>query len=124
MTYQKCDGLLAETHVAQWLTAQGYEVLKRNYRKRFGEIDLIVRKDNLLCFVEVKARKNPAFSMMEIIVPSKQRKLIAVAKEFLMHYGYGELICRFDVALVNDNGSREVVYIPNAFTEQESGYWG
>ena len=67
-------GKKGEDIVAKKLKSEGFSILHRNYRKRFGEIDIIAVKKDLLIFVEVKMRKNPLFDLSYLIVPSKQKK--------------------------------------------------
>lgn len=50
-------GQWAETSVARYLKQKGYSILDRNYKQKWGEIDIIVQKGKLLVFVEVKANK-------------------------------------------------------------------
>jgi putative endonuclease len=50
-------GYLAENIAARYLQGGGYEVIDRNYRKPWGEIDVIARQDNTIIFVEVKANR-------------------------------------------------------------------
>lgn len=117
MNYQIQKGKEGELLVAQYLQKQGYTVICQNYRKRFGEIDLIAQKNDTLAFVEVKWRRNPLIDSAELIGPSKQKKIISIAKEFLSKHNDLEVVCRFDVALIEDNNnSIELRYIPNAFT--------
>lgn len=47
-----------ELKAVDYLDSRGYEILERNYRCNFGEIDIIARKDGIVCFVEVKTRRN------------------------------------------------------------------
>ena len=47
-----------ESRAAEWLEDIGYEILSRNFRSSYGEIDLIARQGACLVFVEVKYRKN------------------------------------------------------------------
>jgi len=111
MNYRITKGKEGELLVAQHLQKEGYTVITHNYRKRFGEIDLIVQKDDTIAFVEVKWRHNP------LIGPSKQKKIIAIAKEFLSKHTNLDVVCRFDVALIEENNnSINLLYIPNAFT--------
>jgi len=117
MSYRIDKGKEGELLVAQHLKKQGYHLIAQNYRKRFGEVDLIVQKDDILAFVEVKWRHNPLVDPAELIGPSKQKKIISIAKEFLSKHTYSEIVCRFDVALIEEtNNSINLQYIPNAFT--------
>lgn len=105
--------------MAQYLQKNGYTIITQNYRKRFGEIDIIAKKNDTLAFVEVKWRNNPLIDSAELIGPSKQKKIISIAKEFLSKHTHLEVICRFDVALIEQrtNKSINLQYIPNAFTD-------
>ena len=117
MNYRIEKGKEGELLVAQYLQKQGYAIVTKNYRKRFGEIDLIATKGDTLAFVEVKWRRNPLVDPAELIGPSKQKKIIFIAKEFLSKHTDLDVVCRFDVALIEDNNnSINLQYIPNAFT--------
>jgi len=114
-------GSQGEDLVADWLISTGFTILERNYRKNFGEIDLIAGKDNLVSFIEVKTRQSRYFDLSQVITESKQRKLILTAKHYLLKAGHKNKIYRFDVALVEKveqkDSDFEIKYIPNAFTE-------
>lgn len=116
MNSKKSIGNYGEALVATRLEREGFSIEARNYTKRYGEVDIIASKPNLIVFVEVKNRFNPLFDMTELIPRSKQRKLIAVAKAFLANYHTTQVTCRFDVALVTQ--SQEITYIENAFTQE------
>ncbi len=116
MNSKKSVGNYGEQLVANQLEREGYTIQARNYTKRYGEVDIIASKKDVIAFVEVKNRFNPLFDMTELIPRSKQRKLAAVAKAFLAHYHTTEVTCRFDVALVTR--SQEISYIENAFTHE------
>jgi len=106
-----------EQAVADYLKEQGFTIIARNYRQRYGEIDLIGRKKNMLTFVEVKTRTHQFIDPAEVIVSSKQRKIILTAYTFLNEYAYTDMECRFDIALVNH--AHEIHYIANAFAESD-----
>ena len=105
--------------VAQHLIKDGFTILEYNYRKKGGEIDLIASKPGLLVFVEVKMRQENYFDLGDVITPSKQRKIIAVAKNYIgLKGGTFEQSYRFDVALLQGTQTGlELTYIPNAFNE-------
>ncbi len=114
--YRIQKGKEGELLVAQHLQKQGYKILTQNYRKRFGEVDVIAQKDDTLAFVEVKWRHNPLIDPAEVISPSKQKKITSIAKHFLSQHNEIEVVCRFDVALIEENNnSIELRYIENAF---------
>lgn len=62
---------------------EGYEVLARNFRTRRGEIDLVVQKEGLVVFVEVKARKD-GFSGYPLLLHRQRRSLERAARAFLL----------------------------------------
>jgi len=59
----KKTGALGEQYAARYLIAQGYEVLNTNFHSKFGEIDIVARKNNEIIFCEVKTRKNINFGL-------------------------------------------------------------
>lgn len=118
--HKKQSGVHGENLVVQYLKRQDFTILARNYRKRYGEIDIIAQKNDLLAFIEVKWRKNPAVDPAQVITYSKQQKIIKVAKVFLSTHNDTDLICRFDVALVEQqNNTTNIRYIQNAFGPNE-----
>lgn len=115
-------GKQSEQIVCEYVKSQGFEILACNYKKFFGEIDIIAQKKNLIVFIEVKARKNSLVSMHELITYSKQKKIIKVAKTFIFEHQLTDKTFRFDAALLHqqDNKPAELTYIPHAFYDQES----
>ena len=115
---KKIIGREAELFVGRTLEDQGYTICAYNYQKTFGEVDIIARKDKALLFVEVKCRTNPLFDVHTIITRSKQKKIIAVAKYFMMANNCDDCSVQFDVAFVTPEGNHFISeYIPNAFNE-------
>ena len=113
-------GYASERKAAQLLEKRGYQIIARNYKKRYGEIDLIALEKDTLCFIEVKARVHPQFDMTELIPKSKQKKIITVAKSYIAEHTDGEKACRFDVVLINNTDNHLTIQvIPDAFSEEE-----
>ena len=92
-------GQWAEQTALLFLQSQQYQYVNKNYHSRFGEIDLIVKRENELVFVEVKARSAGSYAgACEVISYSQQRKIIKTAQFFLQRYpNYYNFDCRFDV---------------------------
>ncbi len=92
-------GALVEARALDLLQQAGLELLARNFRSRFGEIDLVMRDGATIVFVEVRHRASARFgSAAETIGPAKQRRLRLTAQWYLARSGLGErYICRFDV---------------------------
>ena len=113
-------GQAGETQVVHYLVTQGFTIKERNYRKRYGEIDIIAQKDELLVFVEVKIRRQSYFNLSEIITRSKQRKIIHVACEYISRHQVIDKVCRFDVALLEHFSGTQanLTYYPHAFAQE------
>lgn len=99
-------GNLGEALVARWLELQDYQILKQNWRCRWGEIDLIARepKTSAIAFVEVKTRSRSNWDEDGLLAVDvrKQQKIIQTASLFLtQHPQLAESPCRFDVASVS-----------------------
>ena len=113
-------GLFGEAAVANKLRSEGYTLLAHSYRCRFGEIDLIAKKKNCLCFVEVKLRSPGSYGLpREAVSAAKQEKLRKTAAQYLAEKGL-DIPARFDVADVylteKDTPQIErMEYIENAF---------
>lgn len=114
-TYKKTVGDFGEDLVEEYLRKKGYDILDRNFRKSFGEIDIIARIDEIVVFVEVKTRKNKDFANpSEAVTISKQQKIIKASQAYLMENDLTDSIIRFDVAeVIRVDG--EINYIENAF---------
>ena len=115
-------GPWGETLAAEYLKKKRYQIIERNYRSRFGEIDLIAQKGRELAFVEVKLRRNARFAEpREQVTAAKQRRILLAARNFLaQHPEYGEHYCRFDVAEVYapdglQTAKPEIRYYEHAF---------
>jgi putative endonuclease len=109
-------GRLGEDLAVAYLKRQGLELLARNYRCRYGEIDLIARDGQTLVFVEVRMRgSNDYGGAAASITAGKQTKLVRAARHFLA--GRASIPpCRFDALLIS--GSQQLVeWIKNAFEE-------
>lgn len=101
MDERKRRGNQGEAAVAAALERRGYRILERQYRCRWGEIDLIAwAPEGALCFVEVKSRTGTRFSTpREAVTPAKQRRLRCAASWYLAQREL-DCPCRFDVAEV------------------------
>lgn len=106
-------GAAMERLAESFLVAQGWRVLARNHRCRFGEVDLIVRDDAVLVFVEVRFRRSVQFGGAAASVDRrKQRRLIAAAQDYLQTHPL-PLPCRFDVVAISSQ--HEINWIQHAF---------
>ena len=109
----------AERIAERFLIENGLVLVTRNYRCRYGEIDLIMQHADALVFVEVKLRKTPSGRInfggaLASITASKQAKIIATAQHYLA--GMKHLPpCRFDVVLLNGLNAQDVEWMKSAF---------
>ncbi len=109
-------GYAAEDQARRYLIAQGLIWLKSNYRCRLGEIDLIMRDDHYLVFIEVRARHSNQYGgPLASITRNKQQKLIKTAYFYLQAFhGVDTPPCRFDVIAMEGSKSA-ITWIKNAF---------
>ena len=107
-------GREGEAAAAAYLRKKRYEVIGANYRCRFGELDLIAKKQELVIFVEVKLRKNNRFgAASDAVTAAKQEKLRKAAASWMVSHEC-EAPARFDVIEVYTETGR-INHIENAF---------
>ncbi len=111
-------GELGERIAERWLRARGWRVLARRFRSGRRDLDLVVARDGVVAFVEVKARRGTAFGdPVQAVHWRKQRELARSALVWLDRHGRPDLPCRFDVIGVLVEGSRvRVRHVENAFS--------
>jgi putative endonuclease len=111
-------GAEGESLIAKYLTKLGFTILQKNFSCKYGEIDIIAKNHDLLSFIEVKLRSAPKFPISEVILPTKQRKIINTALYFIASNNLKNLIYRFDVALIEkESNNYNIKFIENAFTQ-------
>ncbi|MCX7193224.1 MAG: YraN family protein [Proteobacteria bacterium] len=109
------NGKPSELWAANFLQQQGLKLITRNYRSRFGEIDLIMQDDDVLVFVEVRQRRNADFGgAAGSIDEHKQRRLISTAQYYLAKLSHTPP-CRFDAVLMDDAKGLNLQWLKNAF---------
>lgn len=116
-TQRRKAGNIGEDAVCGFLVRYGYEIIKRNFTVRGGEIDIIAEKADIIAFVEVKTRTIGSMTSAEEAVDlRKQRLIIRTAKAYLQNVAQ-PLQCRFDVATVETEGGKvkKLRYYVNAF---------
>jgi putative endonuclease len=106
----------AERLAAAHLEGHGLRILERNYRCRFGEIDIVAAAGSTLVFVEVRERASEAYGgAAGSITAAKRRRIVAAARHYLARHRPAGA-CRFDVVLIR-GPAREIEWIANAFGE-------
>lgn len=112
-------GRLGETFAAEYLVRQGYEILEKNYRRQFGEVDIVARDRGTLVFVEVKTRHSNLYGApLEAVDQRKQRQLSKIAQGYLLNSHLHDVAARFDVigvTLDTNNQPVQIELVRNAF---------
>ena len=113
----RATGNVAENAAVEYLLAQGWEILARNYQTRSGEIDVIAREGQTVVFVEVKRRSTAAAgSAAQAVTPAKMKKFRQTAESYLAKNGLLETPARIDVIAIDGIGEQqELKHIKNAF---------
>ncbi len=116
-------GKQAEDAAAKFLKDQGYKVIRRNYKTKFSEIDIIAEDKGVICFIEVKARHSNLFGEPgEAVCAAKQRQISKAAICYLKENNLLERLARFDVvSLLYAKDLPEIDLIKDAF-ELSSGF--
>ena len=80
-------GYYAQYLAVKWLKGRGYTILDENFRRPWGEIDIVCQKSNVFTFIEVKANKKeyPGFEPELRVNPDKIQKIIRTAKTYLAY---------------------------------------
>jgi putative endonuclease len=98
MRNTKDIGKTGEDMAAAYLAEQGYKILCRNYRTKYGELDIVAEHKSDLVFIEVKLRTNTSFGTPELAVnKSKQNKIIKSALSYIKENNIRDKNVRFDV---------------------------
>lgn len=102
------------------LTSEGYAIVARRYRTRFGEIDIVARDGETIVLVEVRRKSGEGCgAAAESVTRGKQRRVIRMAVDYLARHGlYDRCPVRFDVVAIDDqpDGTSRITLIRDAFT--------
>lgn len=108
-------GETCEEQAANFLKKRGYKILQRNFRTKFGELDIVAKEKDTVVFLEVKGRSNFSRGLpQEAINNFKRRKIAKCALLFLKKNNLTDSKARFDVVSINTNVG-EVKLFKNAF---------
>jgi putative endonuclease len=116
-------GRAGEERAAAALEAAGMNIIAKNVRSPWGEVDLVARDGDSLVFVEVKAWSAYGIENLQYGVDlKKQRRIIETAKYFLSnHREYNGMAVRFDVVFVGtaaSTGGPAITHLASAFMER------
>lgn len=122
MTRRAERGRRAERAAAERLCRLGYEPVARNFRCRYGELDLVMLDGPTLVIVEVRSRTSARFVAPEMSVdPRKQAKIARSAEYFLIrHPRLAHHAVRFDVVAITGEDGEQIEHITNAFEPDET----
>ena len=83
-------GFFAEHYATEYLKSKGYQIIAHNYRKPWGEIDVITEKEGIIVFVEVKANKKdlPGFEPELRVNADKKCRMTRIARTYLVDHRY------------------------------------
>lgn len=117
---QQVIGKWGESLAADFLSKKGYKILARNFRTEYGEIDLIVTREDVLIFVEVKTRTSNEFGYPEdAITKQKREHLLDSAQAYLQNHPEFEGDWRIDVIAIwrkDRNAPQQIIHFENALT--------
>jgi putative endonuclease len=113
----KSSGAWGENLALRYLLRRGYNLVERNYRKRRGEIDLIVHNEETLVFVEVKLRRSTGFGdPLEAVTARKQATIRSLAEQYLAENQPDFETVRFDVVgILATQIETRIDHVENAF---------
>jgi len=115
---RKDVGKEGEKVALSFLKKKGYRILDKNFRCKFGEIDIIAEENGQIVFLEVKTRRNLDFGLpQESLNYFKKKRLTRLAQFYLARYHLEGISSRFDVVAVIFKESRihSIHVIKNAF---------
>ena len=113
-------GKAAEEIACSYLKKNGLKLIDKNFYSRYGEVDLIMKDQDTLVFIEVRYRKNLDYGgALESVTPTKQKKIQTTALYYMQKKG-SEYNSRFDVVAltgndINNQNKLSIEWIQNAF---------
>ncbi len=110
-------GNLGENEACKYLKKNNYKILKRNYSKRYGEIDIIAQKGSKIAFVEVKTRSKTEYGEpSEAVTYKKQQKIKKTALSYISENDI-DADFTFDIieVLIDNKKVLSINHIENAF---------
>lgn len=109
---KKSLGDFGEEAACQFLVKNGYKILERNFRARFGEIDIVALEGNVLVFVEVKNfQKNSLVEPLEAVAGPKMKKIFRAGQIYLMKNKISNKNIRFDLVALKHSSDGKILQI-------------
>jgi len=111
---------MAEDAACKFLKKKGYKIIARNYRTRFGELDIVGLDGEIIAFVEVRSKKEGSFGPPGASINGeKSRRITRAAWNFLSKKEIRDRDCRFDVvSITHKEGTKspQISLFKNAFS--------
>ncbi len=100
-----------------YLKGRGFRIVARNYRTRFGEIDIVAEHGGELVFVEVRSLSSSSGHLPEETIGfEKQKRLSLTAQAYLQENRLEDRVARFDILAIEIDGRTSTVrHLPDAF---------
>mgnify|MGYP000276404647 CR=1 FL=1 len=118
----RSKGIAYEQVALHFLASKGLKKIDQNFASRYGEIDLIMKDDTAIVFVEVRYRENNRHGTpSETINKPKQRKIIKTAQYYLSKHKLWHMNCRFDVVAITsskNDTTDDINWIQSAFIHE------
>ena len=115
----KTIGDKGENVALNYCLSKGYELVERNYRSRYGEIDIILKDDQYIIFAEVKTRKYDSIATPSEFVDNRKRKRILMTAAIYLDENPTDLQPRFDVIEIIYDTFIHINHIENAFYQTD-----
>ena len=115
----KITGNYGEDKACKYLQENSYKIIERNWRTRFGEIDIIAQKDETVVFIEVKTLPSGNIeTLSHLLNKKKQKRIVETAKCFIKtNRKYNSSYIRFDVIIIDMPEFPAIYHIESAFCE-------
>lgn len=110
------SGRTGEDEAARFLINHGYRILKRNFRSKFGEVDIVAQEANTLVFVEVKTRWNKKYgNPEEAVTPRKLSSIVRAGQYYKLLNPKTPDLLRVDVVAIDmtDGGGPQIRLLKN-----------
>ena len=109
-------GLMGEMRAAQYLRRKGYDIYAANFKSKSGEIDIIAEKDHILCFVEVKTRRDGGYFPPADAVDRKKEENVRSTAAYYLSVSKLKMDVRFDIIeVILCEKQYKIRHIENAF---------
>lgn len=117
----RSKGRDGEERAEEYLIIKGYDILEKNYKNRFGEIDIIARDGKTLVFIEVKTRNTSLYGLpADAVDARKQGRIGRVALSYISDKRFVNHPCRFDVLSIYGD---KIELFTDAFDLPEERLW-